>query len=86
MVTRWLLVGYSLQKNPGMALIGHAHYSQSMEWHNLGITTLKHATCAPFLKVEGKPNKCQFCLSNFLKFCDNISHKLLRASQFLEKL
>ena len=47
MVTRWLLVGYSLQKNHGMALIGHAHYSQSMEWHNLGITTLKHATCAP---------------------------------------
>ena len=34
-------------------LIGHAHSSQFMEWQNLGITTLKHATCAPnvFLKL-----------------------------------
>ena len=30
-----------------MVLIGHAHSSQFMEWQNLGITTLKHATCAP---------------------------------------
>ena len=34
-------------------LIDHAHSSQLMEWQNLGITTLKHATCAPnvFLKL-----------------------------------
>ena len=34
-------------------LIGHAHSSRFMEWKNLGITTLKHATCAPnvFLKL-----------------------------------
>ena len=30
-----------------MTLIGHAHSSQFMEWQNLGITTLKHAKCAP---------------------------------------
>ena len=28
-------------------LIGHTHSSQFMEWQNLGITTLRHATCAP---------------------------------------
>ena len=37
-----------------------------------------------FLKIAGKPNNFQFYLPNFLKFCDNISHKLLRPSQFLE--
>ena len=33
-------------------LIGHTLYSQFMEWQNVGITTLKQATCAPnvFLK------------------------------------
>ena len=30
-----------------MTLIGHAHSSQYMEWKNLGITTRKHAKCAP---------------------------------------
>ena len=30
-----------------MTLIGHAHSSQFMERQNLGITTLKHAKCAP---------------------------------------
>ena len=30
-----------------MTLIGHAHSSQFMEQQNLGITTLKHAKCAP---------------------------------------
>ena len=36
-----------------MALIGHAHSSEFMEWRNLGITRLKHAMCAPniFLKM-----------------------------------
>ena len=27
-------------------LIDHAHSSQLLEWQNIGITTLKHATCA----------------------------------------
>ena len=30
-----------------MALIGPAHSSQFMKWHNLGIATLKHAICVP---------------------------------------
>ena len=30
-----------------MTLVGHTHSSQFMEWQNLGITTLKHAKCAP---------------------------------------
>ena len=38
-----------------------------------------------FLKIDGKPNKHQFDLLNFLKFCENISHKLLRPSQLQEK-
>ena len=38
-----------------------------------------------FLKIAGKSNNYQFYLPDFLKFCDNISHKLLRPSQFLEK-
>ena len=38
-----------------------------------------------FLKNSGKSNNYRFYLPNFLKFCDNISHKLLRPSQFLEK-
>ena len=66
-----------------MMLIGHTYSSQFMEWQNFGITTLKHATCA--LNVFKKSNNYRFYLPNFLKFCDNISHKLLRPSQFLEK-
>ena len=38
-----------------------------------------------FLKIVRKPNNYQFYLANFLKFCDNILHKLLRPTQFLEK-
>ena len=38
-----------------------------------------------FLKIAGKPNNYQFYLPNFLKFCDNISHKLLRPTKFLGK-
>ena len=70
-----------------MTLIGPTHSSQFIEWHNLGITKFKHAICAPnvFLKIAGKPNNYQFYLPNFLKFCDNISSKLLRPSKFLEK-
>ena len=58
-----------------------------MEWLNSGITTLKHTICAPnvFQIFTRKPNNYQLHLRGFLKFCDNISHKLLRPSQFLEK-
>ena len=38
-----------------------------------------------FLEIVGKSNNCQFYLPIFLKFCGNISHKLLRPSKFLEK-
>ena len=38
-----------------------------------------------FLKIGGKSNSYQFYLTDFLEFYDNISHKLLRSSQFLEK-
>ena len=38
-----------------------------------------------FLKISGKTNDYPFCLPGFLKFCDNISHKLLRPTHFLEK-
>ena len=38
-----------------------------------------------FLEVAGKSNNYRFYLPNFLKFCGNISHKLLRPSQFLKK-
>ena len=37
-----------------------------------------------FLKTAGKPNNYLFYLPDFLRFCDNISHKLLRPSQVLE--
>ena len=57
-----------------------------MEWHNSGTTTLKHANVPQMLKLAGKPNNYQFYWPNFLKFCGNISHKLLRPSQFLEKI
>ena len=39
-----------------------------------------------FLKIAGKLNNYLFYLYNFVKFWDNISHKLLRPSQFLENL
>ena len=38
-----------------------------------------------FLKIVGKPNNHQFYLPNFPKLCENVSHKLLRPIQFLEK-
>ena len=43
--------------------------------------------CSPnvFLKITGKQNNYHFHLPKFLKICDNISQKLLRPSQFLEK-
>ena len=66
-----------------MTLIGHAHFSQFLEWQNLGIAALKHAKSTP--SVKKKLNNYRFYLPDFLKFCDNISHKLLRPSQFLEK-
>ena len=56
LITRWLLVTIKhfqsllLNKSgvlPRKNLLGHVHSSQFMEWLNLGITTLKHATCSP---------------------------------------
>ena len=69
-----------------MILIGHTHSSQFMKWKNLVITIRKYATCAPniFEKLSENQINTDFD-SNFLKFCDNISHKLLRPSQLLEK-
>ena len=39
-----------------------------------------------FLKIAEKPNNYQSYLANFRKFCDNISHKVFRPTQFLEKI
>ena len=58
-----------------MRLIGPVHSCQFMELYNSGITALKYAICAP-----------NVYLPNFLKFCDNISHKLLRPTQSLVKV
>ena len=30
-----------------ITLIGFSHFFLFMEWHNIGITTIKHAICAP---------------------------------------
>ena len=49
-----------------MTLIGYTHSSQFMEGQNSGITTLKHATCAP--NTSGKSINYRFYLPNFLKF------------------
>ena len=38
-----------------------------------------------FLKIAREPNNYQFYLPKFLKFCENILHKLLGPSQCLEK-
>ena len=38
-----------------------------------------------FLKIAEKSNNYRFYLPSFLKFCDNISHKLLGPSQLVEK-
>ena len=60
-----------------------------MEWYNSGIPTLKHAICAQNVlcvpKIAVKQNNFQFYLPNFLQFFDNISQKLFRPSQFLER-
>lgn len=36
-------------------------------------------------QTTGKPNNYLFYLKNLIKLKDNIGHKLLRTSQFLEK-
>ena len=55
MFSRWLFItikhSQALVLNKSImlhrkTLIGHAHSSQFMEWHNLGITILKHAICS----------------------------------------
>ena len=70
-----------------MRLNGPAHSSKFMEWHNSGIITRKPAICAPrVFKIGRKPNNYQFYLPNIFKLCHNISHKLLRPNQSLEKI
>ena len=58
-----------------------------LEWCNSSVTALKHVIHAPndFFKNCWKPDNYQFYLPNFLKFCDCISYKLLKTSQFKEK-
>ena len=58
-----------------MTLIGHTNSSQFMEWQNLVITTLNHATCAQNVSKEMPENQITtdfICLtsSNFV----SISH------------
>ena len=64
-----------------MTLIGHACSSQFMEWQNYVSQSL-----SMLLVPQMFFKNCWFYLPNFLKFCDNISHKLLRTSQLLEKI
>ena len=68
----------------------HFDFSQFVEWQNLFVechNTQAYYMCPKyFLKIVGKSNNYRFYLANFLKFCENISHKLLRPSQFLEKI
>ena len=47
-----------------MTLVLLTHSSQFVEWHRLGIRTLKHVICVPnvFLTIAGKPNIYQFHL------------------------
>ena len=44
-----------------------------------------HICSKCFFEIVGKPNSYQFFWPNFITFCDNILHKLLRPNQFLEK-
>ena len=56
-------------------LIDHAHFSQFTGWQNLGITTLKHATCA--LNVFKKLLESQINADFIYLTCSNfvtISH------------
>ena len=39
-----------------------------------------------FKKIAAKPNNYECNLPSFRKFCDNISYKVLRPSEFLEKV
>ena len=68
-----------------MRLIGPGQSFQFMEWHNVGITTLKQASYMCPKCSWKNCRKTKFYLANLLKFCDNILHKLFRPSQFLEK-
>ena len=70
-----------------MRLIDPAHSSQFMGRHNSGIATVKNAICAPtvfskLLENQITTNFIDLTSSNFVA----ISHKLLRTSQFLEKI
>ena len=52
-------------------LIAHTHSSQFMKWHNLGIATLKHATCAPNVFFKLRENQIT---TNFIYLFVTISH------------
>ena len=69
-------------------LIGDARSARFMGGHNLGITTLKPVIWVPniFLKSPENQITANFIYLIYLTFSDNILHKLLRPSQFLEKL
>ena len=60
-------------------LIGCTNFSQFMECQNLGITTLKHARCAPnvFKKLMENQITTDFIFLkftlNFLRFCDQVN-------------
>ena len=60
-----------------MMLIGHTHFSQLMEWKNLGVTTLKHDTCAPtvFKILPENQITTDFTYLTSPKVCNSISHK-----------
>ena len=66
MATRWLLV--TIKHSQALVierarllnrvtLISHAHSFQFMEWHNLGITTLKDSICFPNLFQKLQQNQ-----------------------------
>ena len=65
-------------------LIGHTHSSQLMEWKNLGITRLKHDTCAPIVirKLPENQITTDFTYLTSQKFVTK-SH-IKRPSQFQE--
>ena len=53
-----------------MTLIIPTHANQFIKWHNLGITTLKHAICAPniFLKLSKNQINTNFIYQTYSNF------------------
>ena len=95
MFSRWLLItikhSQALVLNKSIVLhrkklIGHAHSSLFVEWHNLGITIIKHAICSTNICQKFQQNQI---ITNFIYPTSSnlvtISHELFRRRQFLEK-